>query len=169
MGQKLRSNVYEATCDRFASPVIAKFARFEWEIPQLNHETVAYEWIAEHHIGPEFLGHLVEEGRVIEFVMERIADARHATPHDLPLCRTVLSRLHRLGIVHGDINKHNSLIRAGIATLIDFDSSWRPASASEMEKELESLQQQSEDTSGKGGTLKYTETFNTDEETSPLS
>lgn len=43
IGQKLRSNVYETTSPRFNSTIIAKFARFSWEIPYLDSETAAYE------------------------------------------------------------------------------------------------------------------------------
>ncbi|GFP52262.1 hypothetical protein TASIC1_0001041400 [Trichoderma asperellum] len=43
MGLKLRSNVYEATCSLFDSTIIAKFARFPWEVPQLEQETEAYK------------------------------------------------------------------------------------------------------------------------------
>ncbi|RFU77949.1 alpha-galactosidase a precursor [Trichoderma arundinaceum] len=98
MGRKLRSNVYEATCSRFSSTIIAKLARFPWEVPQLEKETTAYEWIDSHEIGPAFLGHLIEEGRVIGFIMARITDCRHATPDDFRLCCLALSKLHRLGI-----------------------------------------------------------------------
>jgi len=43
IGKKLRSNVYEATCPRFGSTVIAKFARFKRERPHLDAETTAYQ------------------------------------------------------------------------------------------------------------------------------
>lgn len=102
--RKLCSNVYGFTCHGFNSTVIARFARFEWEVTQLEAEKTAYEWIEDQKIGPYFLAHLTEEGRVIGFLMARIADCRHATPDDLPLCHSVLSRLHDLGIKHGDIN-----------------------------------------------------------------
>ncbi|KAI1500976.1 alpha-galactosidase A precursor [Biscogniauxia marginata] len=151
MGQKLRSNVYEASCRHFSSTVIAKFARFDWEIPQLRAETAAYEWIEGHQIGPAFLGHLYEEGRVIGFIMARITDCRHATPEDLPLCRLALSKLHQLGIKHGDTNKHNFLIHNGKATIIDFDIASRGNSANELKDELDGLQSQLSDTSGRGG------------------
>ena len=72
---------------------------------------VPYEWIDGHQIGPEFLGHLTEEGRVIGFLIERVFDCRHATPEDLSLCQHTLAKLHKLGIKHGDTNKHNFLIR----------------------------------------------------------
>lgn len=139
-GQKVRTNVYEVTCPGFNSPVIAKFARFEWEVPQLEVETAAYSWVDGHGIGPVFLGHLTEEDRVIDFLITRIDGCRHATIEDLPLCRSALSRLHRLGIKHGDINKHNFLIHDGEATLIDFDRSLRLADENGLQAELQQLQ-----------------------------
>lgn len=153
MGEKIRTNLYEATCSRFDSTIIAKLARFPWEVPQLEAETTAYEWIEGHQIGPEFLGHLTEEGRVIGFIMARIPDFHHATPEDLPLCQRALSKLHQLGIKHGDTNKHNILVHDGKATLIDFDMASRTASANELEDELQGLLGQLRDTSGRGGTV----------------
>ena len=150
MGRKLRSNVYEATCPRFSSAIIAKFARFTWEISQLDAETSAYQWINGHHIGPEFLGHLTESGRVIGFVIERIGGG-HATPEDLPLCQRALTRLHDLGIKHGDINKHNFLIRAGEAIMIDFDNASLCNDAEERSRELQRLEAELRSTSGRGG------------------
>ncbi|KAM7217205.1 alpha-galactosidase A precursor [Rhypophila decipiens] len=151
-GRKLRSNVYEVTCPGFSSTtIIAKFARFEWEVPQLEAETTAYSWIEGQQIGPAFLGHLTEEGRVIGFLIGQVTGCRHAKPEDLPLCRSVLSRLHKLEIKHGDINKHNFLICDEKATLIDFDCASRFASCDELDVELHDLHNQLLDTSGRGG------------------
>jgi predicted Ser/Thr protein kinase len=149
--RKLRSNVYEVTCPSFPSKVIAKFARFEWEVPQLEAETTAYEWIDGQQIGPNFLAHLTEEGRVIGFLMARITNCRHAMPEDFLSCHEVLSKLHELGIKHGDINKHNFLIHDGRTTLIDFDNASRPVEVHELEAELNRLQELLQDVSGKGG------------------
>lgn len=151
--RKLRSGVYEVSCPGFSSTIVAKFARFEWEVPQLEAETTAYEWIEGQQVGPAFLGHLTEEGRVIGFLMAQIANCRHATPEDFPLCHSVLSKLHKLGIKHGDINKHNFLIHDGKATLIDFDNASRPASNDELEVESHELPDQLRDTSGRGGRI----------------
>lgn len=153
MGQKLRSNVYEATCLQFNSTIIVKFARFAWETPQIDAETSAYQWIENHQIGPKFLGHLSEEGRVIGFIVERIMDCRHATPEDLSLCQLTLSKLHKLGIKHGDINKHNFLIHDGKATLIDFDNSTRYNDTKTLDQEFRALQEELRDTSGRGGRM----------------
>ncbi|KAF2823775.1 alpha-galactosidase A precursor [Ophiobolus disseminans] len=137
MGQKLRSNVYEASSGRFPGLI--------------EDETAIYERIVGHQIGPEFLGHITEEGRVIGFVMERIADCRHATPNDLSLCQSTLLELHRLGIKHEDINMDNFLIRGEKATLIDFDLASQTTRDAELEGELSDLQRQLEDTSAKVG------------------
>lgn len=141
-----------------ATPVVAKFARFEWEIPQLEAETEANGWIQDHKgIAPEFLGHLTEDGRVIGFLMARVSsDWRHATPDDLALCSDVLGKLHKLGIKHGDTNKHNFFIHRNeegqeVATLIGFDMATRNATEEERAAEMEGLRAQLEDTSGRGG------------------
>lgn len=86
MGQQLCSNVYEATCSRFTLKFIAKFASFDRQIPRLNAETSAYQWIENHQIGPEFLRHLTEEGSIIGFIVELMDDCHHATPEDLAPC-----------------------------------------------------------------------------------
>ncbi|KAJ5124874.1 uncharacterized protein N7515_008699 [Penicillium bovifimosum] len=111
VGEKLRTGIYEIKCHLFDEPVVIKFARLDWEIQYLENETTAYQWIEGYDIGPRFLGHLTEDGRVIGFMMERIKDARHAGPQDLEACTEVLSRLHGLGIHHGDTNRFNFLVR----------------------------------------------------------
>jgi serine/threonine protein kinase len=153
MGRKLRSNVYEATSPRFDSTIIAKFARFPWEILYLDCETSAYEWIDGHQIGPKFLGHLTEEGRVIGFLIELISDCRHATPADLSLCQHTLAKLHQLGIKHGDTNKHNFLIHHGKATLIDFDAAVRCDDPKLLINEFRMLEQELRDASSRGGAV----------------
>ncbi|KAJ6788960.1 hypothetical protein PWT90_04197 [Aphanocladium album] len=151
--RKLRSNVYEVSCPGFDSPVVAKFARFGWEIPQLEAETLAYSWIEGHKIGPEFLGHITEQGRVIGFLMSNIPQCRHAGPEDFSQCRDALIKLHRLGIMHGDINKHNFLVSGGGVTLIDFDVAVQRATTEELDRELQALMGELEDSSGRGGVI----------------
>lgn len=149
--KKLRTNVYEATSPDFPSTIIVNFARFPWEIAQLNAETAAYGWIDGHHIGPAFLGHLTEEGRVIGFLIERVAEGRHAMPADLAACQKVLAKLHSLGIKHGDINRHNSLLCGGNAVLIDFDAAQKSHDHGMLDDELQRVEQELCDSSGKGG------------------
>ncbi|KAH0369217.1 hypothetical protein KCU65_g3418, partial [Aureobasidium melanogenum] len=120
LDRKLKSRVQEATCRYFEGTVVVKLARFPWEIPSLEQETQAYEWIKDTDIGPTFLAHLTEEGRTIGFVMEHIAYAHHAEPEEMFSCQEALERLHKLGIQHGNVNKYNILIREEYVTLIDF-------------------------------------------------
>ncbi len=135
-GTKLRSNGYEATSKQFPFKVVAKFARFPWEIPRLEVETMAYRLIEGHHIGPEFLGPLTEGARVIGFAMACIADCRPAALEDYGACRSALIKLHEFAIKHGDINKHNFLIRQESAILIDFENSSQTTETKELEYEL---------------------------------
>ncbi|KAF1845757.1 uncharacterized protein K460DRAFT_282437 [Cucurbitaria berberidis CBS 394.84] len=151
IGSRLRSNVYEATSSNFPGQFVVKFARFGYEITRLERETTAYKWIDGHKIGPNFLGHLTEHGRVIGFAMSKIENARHATLDDINICRQALRRLHTLGIKHGDTNKHNFLIHPHGVTLIDFDFADQNATGAELNKELHGLGQEFADTTGKGG------------------
>lgn len=162
IGRKLFTNTYEAACSFIPStPLIVKFARFPWEIDWMDSETRAYEWIQGKGIGPEFLGHVMEQGRTIGFLIAKVEDCRCATKmEDLEACRAVLSRLHDLGIKHGDTNKHNFLMRGdGKAVLIDFVTATRCENREAMDDELRMLEEQLKDESGRGGivtSLKYT-------------
>lgn len=114
---------------------------------------IAYQRLENSGIGPKFLGHLSEEGRVIGFIMERITDFRHATPEDLPLSQQALSQLHKLKMKHGDPNKHNILIHDGKATLIDFDHSTLCSDEQALNEEHQLLAVELSDTSGRGGRI----------------
>jgi predicted Ser/Thr protein kinase len=136
-----------------ASTVLAKFARFDWEIGYLKNETTAYQWIEGQDIGPRFLGHLTEDGgrRVIGFLIERIWDARHAGPDDLEGCQRVLSRLHGLRIRHGDINRFNFLATPDRTALIDFDTARRCEDQDALCDEMEDVAARLLDPSTLGG------------------
>jgi predicted Ser/Thr protein kinase len=58
-----------------------------------------------------------------------------------------------LGIKHGDINKHNFLIHDEKATLIDFDVATRCNDAKALTEEYHRLQEELQDTSGRGGKI----------------
>ncbi|KAJ5926756.1 hypothetical protein N7516_008529 [Penicillium verrucosum] len=149
--RRLRTGVYEVKCPQFEELVVVKFARFDWEIGYMEGETASYRLIEDHNIGPRFLGHLVEDGRVIGFLMERIANARHAGPQDLEICQQTLARLHALGIKHGDVNRFNFLVRDSRAILIDFDKARKCDDPNLLAGELGSLQEALESSSEKGG------------------
>lgn len=149
--QKLRTGIYEVKCSLFDDAVVAKFARFPWEIQYMENETTAYQWIAGHDIGPRFLGHLTENGRVIGFLLERIRDARHAAAEDFGICEEVLSRLNGLGIRHRDINRFNFLVHDSKATLIDFDTAQRCDDRDLLLQERQGLTTRLQDSSSRGG------------------
>lgn len=112
---------------------------------------MAYEWIDGHEIGPRFLGHLTEDGRVIGFLMERVTGARHANLQDLIVCQKTLLRLHELKIYHGDTNRFNFLVCDTITVLIDFDSARKCDDEHLLKQEMENLPRRLQDTSRKGG------------------
>ncbi|KAH6665059.1 hypothetical protein EV126DRAFT_464649 [Verticillium dahliae] len=114
-------------------PVLIKLAVWSWEIPSIEVETNAYQWINDSRIGPKFLG------------------ARVAGPGDIESCKKTLARLHQLGIKSGDVNKHNFLVRDGHdVVLVDFETA-RRNSSQELEDEMSALENSLEDRSFRGG------------------
>ena len=163
-GEKLMSNVYIATISNKAitehmglvgDDLVIKFARFPWEMQYYVAETGIYKLIEGLEIAPGFIGHLTEEGRVIGFALERIKDARHPGPDDLKACQEALGKLHRQGILHGDVNKHNFLIHdsggQGIVTIVDFECALKSTDKLAFEEETGSLQAMLDETDGSGG------------------
>ncbi|KAH6969347.1 hypothetical protein DER45DRAFT_549034 [Fusarium avenaceum] len=135
-------------------PVLIKLAVWPWEIPSIEIETSAYQWMSDSGIGPKFLGHLTggRDGRVVGFVAEWIEGARAAGSADIDGCKKALGRLHELGIKLGDINKHNFLVWDGHdVVLVDFETAKRGCSPSELEEEMSALRSSLESTSFRGG------------------
>lgn len=134
--------------------MIAKMARFSWEVQHMEAETRMYQVLGGLGIAPKFLGHVHEEGRVIGFLLEKIPDGRHAEPADLEICKAALRRFHGLGFVHGDCNKYNFILRPdGQVVLIDFDKASACTDPALMEAEMASLEEQLGETTGRGGGL----------------
>ncbi|KAF9484899.1 hypothetical protein BDN70DRAFT_871879 [Pholiota conissans] len=134
-------------------PVFLKLAVWPWEIAFAEAEMMAYELIHDKGVGPKFLGNLTEgkDGRVVGFITEWVQDARAAGPGDLESCRKALERLHELGIKHGDINKHNFLVREGHdVVLVDFETA-KKCSPQELEDEMNALEENLNDPSFRGG------------------
>lgn len=149
---------YKWTADSSSSPerMIAKMARFHWEIQYMEAETRMYQILEGKapDIAPKFLGHIHEEGRVIGFLLEKIPDGRNAEPADLEICEAALRWFHGLGFVHGDCNKHNFIIRPnGQVVLIDFDKARFCIDPAVLEAEVASLKGQLAETTGRGGGL----------------
>lgn len=140
--RRLRTDVYEVKCHQFEELVVAKFARFDWEIGYMEGETAGYRLIEGYNICPRFLGHLTEDGRVVGFLIEPIANAQHAGSQDLDICQQTLARLHVLEIKHGDINRLNFMIQDSRAIfLIDFDTARKCDGSHLLAEELCSLQE----------------------------
>lgn len=153
IGHKMRSGVYEVASPKFPTTVVLKFATFEHEIHYLDGETAVYEWIEGQGVGPKFLGHVSEEGRVIGSLVEKIEHARHAKIFDHAACAKALADLHRLGLLHGDTNKHNFLINSVGVTLIDFDTTRECDDPEAFKAEMEGLTAQLNEHTGRGGSI----------------
>jgi predicted Ser/Thr protein kinase len=160
--ERIRSNIYTATLADWAhdkslgeEEVVIKFARFPWEMHYFVDETSIYETIEGSSIGPGFYGHLREGDRVTGLVLEHIKDARHAGPEDLSECREMLGRLHNLGILHGDVNRFNFLVRkvdgTKNVTIIDFESARDCSDEAAFQEELKLLAKQLSAVDGVGG------------------
>ncbi|KAJ6009114.1 hypothetical protein N7499_000932 [Penicillium canescens] len=122
-----------------STAVIAKVARFEWELPRLSLETLIYKSLEDTGLAPRFIGHVHEHGRVVGFMLEKL-EGREANINDLSSCQSALQRLHDIGILHGDANRYNFIIQDDKARLIDFEKSQLCRGATVyMRAEMESL------------------------------
>jgi serine/threonine protein kinase len=112
-------------CIYRSRPVVAKIARFEFEIPYIERESLVYRIIDDRNIGPGFLGYLTENDRVMGFLLEYIPTHRKVTSSDSEVCLHVLRKLHRLKILLDDNNKSNFLVGEDgkIAFICDFSNS----------------------------------------------
>ncbi|OHE91499.1 alpha-galactosidase A [Colletotrichum orchidophilum] len=135
-----------------ASPatVIAKIARFEWELPRIEQETRAYQLLEGSGLAPRFLAHIHENGRIMGFLLEKL-DGRSASLRDLNVCEAALRKLHELGLEHGDVNRYNFLVTGEGVQLLDFERLRENVSPESMNKELEMLRKELVDESGRGG------------------
>jgi tRNA A-37 threonylcarbamoyl transferase component Bud32 len=79
-------------------------------------------------------------------------EGRMACIEDIAACETVVRRLHTLGIVHGDLNKHNFVVdkQSGIVCLIDFENA-KDYSNIKAKEEIDSLKDQLVEDTGRGG------------------
>jgi hypothetical protein len=87
---------------------------FEWspdEVVGPALETSIYQILEGFNVAPRFLGHLREnQERVIGYAVELYVNARAAALQDLEACRTVLSKLHKRGILHNRLSKDAFLV-----------------------------------------------------------
>lgn len=141
-----------ATKDLPTTTMIAKIARFEWEVPRIEQETKAYQLLHQQgsNIAPRFLGHTHEEDRVMGFLLEKMEGRRHASIEDLDRCEAALKEFHKLGFSHGDVNRYNFLIGNEDVKLIDFERFGEDATEETKAKERRSLRDELVEESGRG-------------------
>ncbi|CAK7272237.1 hypothetical protein SEPCBS119000_005019 [Sporothrix epigloea] len=131
------------------STFIVKIAHFDWYIPRIENETKVYQLLEGSGLAPRFLGHIHENGRIMGFALEKL-EGRRACLDDLSHCESAIRKLHGLGLLHGDVNRHNFLITEDGMKLIDFEVSRENASAESMRKELGSLPAELVEETGRG-------------------
>ncbi|KAF2430639.1 alpha-galactosidase A [Tothia fuscella] len=100
------------------------------DIERIKRETWIYSILSQDHqrypdinrVGPEFLAHLTENGRVIGLLLEKI-EGGFASVENLPGCKAALQELHDLGLVHGDVNRYNFIIdpTTSRVRIVDFE------------------------------------------------
>jgi hypothetical protein len=108
---KYRTNVFRAP--GFSQPVIVKMGTFLQEIPHINWENEVYRYLSTNkdaEIGPRFLGHVMEQGRCVGFMLEWVQYFREAQIEDYELCVKALDDLRGIELKHGDISPSNFLI-----------------------------------------------------------
>ncbi|KAH8928172.1 hypothetical protein BT69DRAFT_1316474 [Atractiella rhizophila] len=149
--KQLTTLVSEVVLD--STTYIAKFAHFEWEIPQVEQETqAAYQLLEGCKFIPQFIAHIHEDGCVIGFLLEKLV-GHAASIEDLDACQAILKKLHALGLLHGDVNRNNFVVlseRRGIK-LIDFEHFLQYPNPKQMQEELEKVPIELIDNSGRGG------------------
>ncbi|KAH7305031.1 hypothetical protein B0I35DRAFT_362563 [Stachybotrys elegans] len=150
--KQLTAMAFEASHSALSpqATMIAKIARFEWEMPRIEQETRAYQLLEGCGLAPRFLAHVHENGRIMGFLLEKI-EGRSASIQDLSVCETALKKLHKLGLVHGDVNRYNFIVTEEGVKVIDFENLQENASSESMSKELKKLRMELVDESGRGG------------------
>ena len=157
--KRYRSGVHEVLFS--GVPAICKFACFGWQVPGIEHETYTYSVIQEYRepgdpvIAPAFLGHVMENGRVIGMLLEKL-EGNFASTDDLPVCREALENFHRMNMVHGDVNRYNFILDRSKepvhVRLVDFEHA-EPYEEWKALEELQSLSLELAETTGRGGSV----------------
>ncbi|KAI1841072.1 hypothetical protein JX265_011700 [Neoarthrinium moseri] len=110
----------------FSVPIVMKIASFPntHNIVGIEAEIVAYRLLEGAGVAPRYLGQVTENGRVIGFLTEYIANGRTAQYSDRKACLASLSKVHSRGIVHRDPHLGNCIIgKNGEAYIVDYETS----------------------------------------------
>jgi hypothetical protein len=138
--RQLSDNIVAVTTPPFPGTVIAKVATWLNEIGALDEECRGYKLVRSHNIGPKVLGHIVEEGRGIGIILEKVEGEEASKIDHLEACKTELTRLHKLGLQHGKVGLSKFIFDGEKATIIDFEDVkplWDEALLQEEVKDLE--------------------------------
>ncbi|KXT08084.1 hypothetical protein AC579_10449 [Pseudocercospora musae] len=156
-----RSNVYEVVYQ--GEPAIAKIAAFDWDLQRIDRETWAYSVLDRYQrqnsqscrIAARFLGHLTENDRVMGILLEKL-EGQYASVGRLEACEEALRSFHKMGLVHGDVNRYNFIVakNSGRVKLVDFEHA-ENFDEGKAHKEIESLASELSEQSGRGGSTEY--------------
>lgn len=88
---------------------------------------------------------------MVGFLMEHIDGASTATIQDVEACNKALAQLHSVGIKHGDLIKHDFLVKQDDkVAIVDFETATK-CNEEQLGSELTGLRASLEDQSGLGG------------------
>jgi tRNA A-37 threonylcarbamoyl transferase component Bud32 len=82
-------------------------------------------------------------------LIERI-DGHRGGIADLGACQAAVEHLHSLGIVHGDLNRHNFIVSPSGVILIDFENGRKSGTKEAMQNKFSQLAEQLTEETGRG-------------------
>jgi hypothetical protein len=103
----MNAYAHESTSSRESKLAVAKIARFEIEIPQVDNETAIYQTINGHGMRTSLPWASSRTPPVAESwasLIEKV-DGQRGCIEDLDACQDITKRLHALGI---DLNRHTT-------------------------------------------------------------
>lgn len=112
-------------CEVNGRPAVAKCLSWPEYLDYATRESEVYRIIEGHHLGPDFLGHVKRNGRIVGIILAKV-EGHYPTASDIPACLEILDRLHNLGIRHGDVHLENFIVGQDGPVIIDFEAggSW---------------------------------------------
>jgi tRNA A-37 threonylcarbamoyl transferase component Bud32 len=115
----------ESPPDLFGCPIVVRIAQSGHETADIQREYNIYRQILGKGIGPKFLAHITEDGRMIGFILKKIEGTKRPRPDHFKECKRALEKFHKLGYLHQDCHHSNVLVKKGRAILVDFRSAKR--------------------------------------------
>lgn len=142
--KQILPHIFRCTLPKGKVPAIAKLLRGQHAtIDSLAQETRLYQRIQGAGIGPRFLGHVAQDGRIIGLLLEHV-DGRDARIEDLKACEKIVKRFHALGLVHRDMQGSNFVVvntSSGLlqCVLIDFETACESGDGKLVQRDLSML------------------------------